>query len=192
LILGGGGGIHFKNSLSDISLESFDYIAAFEVLEHIENDKEILLEWKRYLKDGGRLILTVPAHMKLFIHFDIYGGHYRRYDKLKLISLLNNTGFEVENTICYGFPLNNLIRFLFHKILWRNRGKSFKGTIEERTTVSSYSREKEYKLRVSVKMFQGITILFSFIQRLFYKTDLGIGYVLMARKVSTQELLSGY
>jgi SAM-dependent methyltransferase len=153
-------------------------------LEHIEDDKKALSEWKKYLKDGGKLILTVPAHIRLFGDLDRNAGHFRRYEKPQLISLLNDVGFEIENISCSGFPLINLMLFIYPKILWNKNEKKFEGTLEERTRMASYNREKEYNYRFLVKIFQGITILFSFIQRLFYKTDFGVGYAVVAKKVN--------
>lgn len=41
---------------------SFDYLFAFEVLEHIENDLDVLRQWVRKLRPGGRILISVPAH----------------------------------------------------------------------------------------------------------------------------------
>lgn len=41
--------------------ESFDVVTMLAVLEHIEHEKAILLEVQRVLRDGGKLILTVPS-----------------------------------------------------------------------------------------------------------------------------------
>jgi len=39
---------------------SFEIITCFETLEHVENPKELILEFSRILTPGGRLILSVP------------------------------------------------------------------------------------------------------------------------------------
>jgi ubiquinone/menaquinone biosynthesis C-methylase UbiE len=39
---------------------SFDFIIASEVLEHIEEDRKVLKEMKRVLKKGGKIFITVP------------------------------------------------------------------------------------------------------------------------------------
>ena len=40
--------------------ESFDLIGSFDVLEHVPDYKQALREFRRVLRDGGQLILTVP------------------------------------------------------------------------------------------------------------------------------------
>ena len=40
----------------------FDCILYIDVLEHIENDRQELIEAKKRLKPGGRLIILAPAH----------------------------------------------------------------------------------------------------------------------------------
>jgi hypothetical protein len=48
------------------------------------------------LKDGGALILTVPAHMTLWSYFDVAACHCRRYESPGLTQILQESGFEVE------------------------------------------------------------------------------------------------
>lgn len=52
--------------------EKFDIITMIEVLEHIPDDKEMLLYLRRFLKDDGELILFVPN--KLY-PFETHGMH---------------------------------------------------------------------------------------------------------------------
>lgn len=59
-------GIKFR--VSDIEKggikEKFDYIFAFEVLEHLKNPKKALLNIKKILKEGGTLIFSTPIPTK--------------------------------------------------------------------------------------------------------------------------------
>jgi 2-polyprenyl-3-methyl-5-hydroxy-6-metoxy-1,4-benzoquinol methylase len=41
---------------------SFDLILSFEVIEHLEEDVAAMRAWQSYLKPGGRMILSTPAH----------------------------------------------------------------------------------------------------------------------------------
>src|SRR5689334_24222140 len=41
---------------------TFDLLLSFEVIEHIPDDVGALREWRRYLRMGGKLILSTPAH----------------------------------------------------------------------------------------------------------------------------------
>tara|TARA_Y100001970_G_scaffold256799_1_gene334870 strand:+ start:13367 stop:14059 length:693 start_codon:yes stop_codon:yes gene_type:complete len=60
--------------------ETFDTIIYLNVLEHIEKDKEEIMEAEKKLNPGGHLIILVPAHQKLYSKFDEAIGHFRRYD----------------------------------------------------------------------------------------------------------------
>ncbi|MFQ5849499.1 MAG: class I SAM-dependent methyltransferase [Candidatus Binatia bacterium] len=58
---------------------SFDLVLALDVIEHVEDDLRALSECRRILKDGGLLIVTVPAFMALWSPWDEALGHKRRY-----------------------------------------------------------------------------------------------------------------
>ena len=68
--------------------ESFDLVCAFEVLEHIENDRAALLTWRNRVREGGWLLLSVPAHQCRFGPHDRLVGHFRRYDREGMNELL--------------------------------------------------------------------------------------------------------
>ena len=65
----------------------FDSVMYIDVIEHIEKDKDELTTSLSYLKDGGYLIVLVPAYNFLYNDFDKAIGHYRRYSR----KLLRNT-----------------------------------------------------------------------------------------------------
>lgn len=64
-----------------VSVKKYDRIFLMDVLEHIEDDTEMLRMLNLSLKDNGRIILLVPAHMFLFSEFDKSIGHFRRYNR---------------------------------------------------------------------------------------------------------------
>jgi SAM-dependent methyltransferase len=72
-------------TIQDVSKdEKFDAIIYIDVIEHIEDDAAELQRAYHYLKDGGVLMILVPAHQFLFSAFDSAIGHYRRYNKSML------------------------------------------------------------------------------------------------------------
>ena len=87
----------------------FDVLLSFEVLEHIEDDTAALRDWLRFLRPGGRLIISVPAHASRWTATDTWAGHVRRYDRADLIALAERCGVTVERCENYGFPLANVI-----------------------------------------------------------------------------------
>ena len=79
----------------------FDSVMAFEVLEHIKDDGKALARWRRCLKPGGRLIISVPAHQSKWDASDVWAGHFRRYEKSQLKSLLGALGDVLANELTF-------------------------------------------------------------------------------------------
>ena len=75
----------------------FDLIGAFDVIEHLDDDRKILERFRQQLKPGGHLILTVPAHMSLWSYFDEVAHHRRRYTGADLRAKLTAAGFEIRH-----------------------------------------------------------------------------------------------
>jgi len=67
---------------------SFDSIIYIDVLEHIEKDSQEMLQAMARLREGGHLIVLSPAHQMLFSAFDARIGHFRRYSKATLKSVV--------------------------------------------------------------------------------------------------------
>jgi|UPI0004B2D797 SAM-dependent methyltransferase len=92
----------------------YDLIYSSNVLEHIENDVEILKSLRSYLKEEGRLVLYLPACQSIWSSMDIRVGHFRRYEKNMLKSKLIESGFSIEHVkYCdsIGYFLSYIFRF---------------------------------------------------------------------------------
>jgi SAM-dependent methyltransferase len=76
--------------------EHFNLIGLFDVLEHLDDDVEMLSLLRQRLTPDGALLLTVPAHMSLWSYFDDAGKHARRYTIPELSSKLKQTGYQVD------------------------------------------------------------------------------------------------
>ena len=87
---------------------SVDVILALDVLEHVDDDV-MLAEVARVLRDGGRLIATVPAVSALWSVRDEAAGHRRRYDRAMLRSLLTRHGFRILELRGFQFVLLPLV-----------------------------------------------------------------------------------
>ncbi len=74
----------------------FHMIGAFDVLEHLQDDRGVLVQLRKMLAPGGKLLLTVPAHPSLWSYFDEHSCHQRRYELRELATKLSEAGFEVE------------------------------------------------------------------------------------------------
>lgn len=78
--------------------ESFDLIAAFDVLEHIKDDQDLLECIFTALVPGGAAVLSVPAMQVLWSSFDEFDLHFRRYDRGDLTAKLERAGFQALKT----------------------------------------------------------------------------------------------
>lgn len=91
----------------------FDLVVACDVIEHVEDDRRVFSELSRVLKEGGRLVFSVPLHPANWNEFDDYVGHARRYVPAELNALLAAHGLAVERSAVFGMQSNNprVLRF---------------------------------------------------------------------------------
>jgi SAM-dependent methyltransferase len=88
---------------------SFDLVISLDVLEHLEDDAAGIRECFRVCREGGALVLTVPAYDFLWSEHDEALGHKRRYSARELKAKLKAAGFRVEE-------MSYIITFLFFPI----------------------------------------------------------------------------
>lgn len=67
----------------------------FDVLEHIEEDVEVIRETYKIMAPGGHFLVTVPQHSWLWSGADDEACHVRRYSRKELRDKLEDAGFEV-------------------------------------------------------------------------------------------------
>lgn len=82
-------------------VDEFDAIGAFDVLEHIKEDEQVLLEMHDALKPRGVMLLTVPQHKWLWSHFDNYSCHVQRYSSRELHAKIERMGFEIVRSTSF-------------------------------------------------------------------------------------------
>ena len=93
----------------------FDLVAAFDVVEHVADDKAGLAALRDLIKPGGRLIVTVPAHPWLWSSHDEAHHHHRRYRQESFRDLLDGAGLEIVRLSYFNtalFPVIALARLL--------------------------------------------------------------------------------
>jgi SAM-dependent methyltransferase len=74
----------------------FDTAVSINVMEHIEDDDDVVRALSTAITPGGRLIIFVPAFEFLYSRFDRDIGHVRRYQRSELEALVRRGGFDVE------------------------------------------------------------------------------------------------
>ncbi len=79
-----------------------------EVLEHLAEPVNFLINAKRVIRPGGWLVVTVPGGPMSW--FDKSIGHHRHYTKKLLSDTLSKAGLEIVAVAAAGFPTFNLYR----------------------------------------------------------------------------------
>jgi ubiquinone/menaquinone biosynthesis C-methylase UbiE len=166
----------------DIEKNAYDYLMAFEVLEHIQEDEMALKQFGRYLRENGRIMLSVPAHMSKWGNSDIGAGHYRRYGKDELKTKLKTANFKPIFLWSYGYPLSLALDRMLNKSFYGQNVEAKKKMQREALSKESGVKRKKTILN---KISSSDILLFPFyiLQNFFLNTDLGSGYIVYAEKV---------
>jgi SAM-dependent methyltransferase len=113
--LNAGGGMARSGQITALPFADgiFDLVVAFDVIEHVEDDRRVFAELSRVLKEGGCLVFSVPLHPAHWTEFDDCVGHARRYVPAELLELIAGNGLVVEKSAVFGMRSNNprLLRF---------------------------------------------------------------------------------
>lgn len=112
----------FKNN-------SFDFITALDVIEHVYDTDNTFDELGRVLKMGGKILITTPFNgsikIILFIlmgffdkYFDPIGPHIRFFNPKSLSMILEKRNFEIVNKGYFGrfYPLSRGFYILAKKL----------------------------------------------------------------------------
>ncbi len=109
----------FSGTAREISGQ-WDCVVCVNVLEHIKDDRGEIEVFNHLLKPGGRLCLFVPARPEIYAAVDAKFGHYRRYSKRQLQSLLEAGGFHTDR-IEYFNPIGYFTWLVACKLLGRQQ-----------------------------------------------------------------------
>ena len=93
---------YFEHEYADL-LESFDGVFALNVVEHIADDYLAIANAKKLLREGGRLVILVPAYQALFNEFDRSLEHYRRYTEGGLKNVFEKNNFQIVHSQYFNF-----------------------------------------------------------------------------------------
>jgi SAM-dependent methyltransferase len=180
-------GVTVHEALDPAWTSGFDYLCAFEVLEHIEDDAGALREWARMLRPGGRALLSVPAHAHRWTATDTWAGHVRRYDRADFIALAERAGLRVVACDNYGYPLANLVEPVnaWSRARQMRRAEAAHGR-DARSLESGVQRSAETRLWPLLTSWPGRLAMRGAIalQRRFRATERGTGFLLEAERPS--------
>ena len=106
-----------------ISFEGeFDVVGAFDVLEHVIEDENVLVQMFNAVRPGGGLLVTVPQHPFLWSASDQYAMHQRRYNRAELRAKVESARFLIERITSFN---SLLLPFMIWSRLPRKRNHDF-------------------------------------------------------------------
>ena len=111
LVRAAGGGLPFKDN-------SFSLVTLLDMIEHVDNDAEVLREAYRICRPGGVVVVTVPAFSFLWGRHDDAHHHKRRYVRAQLRDIGISAGFTLEKLTYTNFFI--FVPVLLRRIISRN------------------------------------------------------------------------
>ena len=86
--------LDLDNDIEVIKKDKIDTIVCLDVLEHIENDIDMLKNFRKIIEPNGKLLVKVPACPWLYGNIDKASGHFRRYSRKMLLNNLRDAGWN--------------------------------------------------------------------------------------------------
>jgi SAM-dependent methyltransferase len=81
---------------------AFDLVCAFDIVEHVDDDRAALREIARVASPGAAILISVPLHPARWTAFDDFVGHRRRYQPERLVDTLAGHGLCIERSAVFG------------------------------------------------------------------------------------------
>lgn len=164
--------------------DGFDYLVTTEVLEHVEEPARLLNEWAAKVRDGGVVLITVPAFKRLWGKSDEWAGHVQRFEPEEFRAIVEEAGLEILDVRLYGFPIGNFIRRAgnFASAMKIKRRGARPLSREDATFASGHDRSAERRLAPLLRSWPARATLSAAcaIQRRFPRR--GHGLIVLARK----------
>jgi SAM-dependent methyltransferase len=180
----------YKLQLGDVhdlpaDFTKVDIAISYMVMEHVEDDVGFIRKIAQYVKPGGNIILAVPGRRDRWSLEDETVGHIRRYDRDDLDAVLRKASLSKVSVWSVGVPVINM---LFNISLWmvaRSGEASKVGQSQREQTETSGIRDIPWKTVFPswVRIILNRKTLYPLfvIQRMFYRTGLGVVMMGMGR-----------
>lgn len=104
--------IHYRQSIDS---SDADLVILMDVLEHVDNDVQLLREYIAKVQSGAYFLISVPAFQLLWSEHDIYLEHKRRYTLNEIEKTASDAGLKIiQGSYYFGaiFPIAASIRLL--------------------------------------------------------------------------------
>lgn len=162
-----------------------DFAISYMVMEHVEDDEGFIRTMAQFVKPGGNVILGVPGRRDRWSFEDETVGHLRRYDRTDLDGVLRKAGLENVDVWSIAVPTANLLFNIGTWLVKRSGEVNKIGQSQREQTETSGIRDIPWKTTFPswVRIVLNRTSLWPLfaIQRLFYRTGLGVTMMGMGR-----------
>jgi Methylase involved in ubiquinone/menaquinone biosynthesis len=160
--------IRMDGSKMGFKEKEFDLIIASDILEHIYDDSYAVREWKRVLKENGKILAFVPAFNLLWSDHDIVNRHLRRYNRQELKALFERNGLRIVRTSYWNL-------FLFFPIL-------IKRLILNKIRRRSKPKDDLFRMNKAINVFFCLLLTIENIYCRFFNLPLGLSLFIIAKK----------
>ena len=175
------------NNLSQFENESFDAVAMFDVLEHLENPLSALRQIYRILKPKGIVVALVPLDGSLwtvhglfkvfgFIPKKKYAGHKQQFVRQDVVQLFNRAGFNLKKERYSQHLFHQLVDFIYFTCLYI-RGKNVPYSIE-----SYLNQSGQKKGRLALNLAKSLVARISYCESICFQFIPGLGWHVLAIK----------
>jgi SAM-dependent methyltransferase len=169
-------------SLDDLAAdERFDLVCAFEVIEHIDADREALASWAARLRPGGTLLISTPSGPDRMGPHDVIAGHFRRYSAEGLAALATDCGLVDVRVTHVGYPMGYLLERVRNTVAARRLARADREPVNE-DAVAAATEQSSSILQPpswSGRATRAVSAPGIWMQR--RRPDVGTGLVLIAR-----------
>lgn len=140
----------FTEFFQKSELPKFNYISLFEVIEHLDNPKDFLQSVRKFLKQEGIIIISVPCRERILVNWfkgEFPFHHLSRWNRESLTRFLNKNGFKVE-TVYYV----DSFRFIFETLMGITSFGFLRKIRKREKEQESQKREKTLKKKFLIRL----------------------------------------
>jgi 2-polyprenyl-3-methyl-5-hydroxy-6-metoxy-1,4-benzoquinol methylase len=171
------------------SFEPVDLAISMMVMEHIRDDVGFLRATARFVRPGGYVVISVPGRRDRWSIEDETVGHLRRYDRADLQHVLDAAQLRDAVVRSVSVPTANLLYALGNLMIRRSLTQAQADEDKQAQTYHSGTREIPFKTVFPAwcrLILNPVSLYPLFVlQRMFYRTDLGLELMALARVPDT-------
>jgi len=156
----------------------FSAITCLDVLEHLDNDSNLLWEIYRVCQPGGYMIITVPAFDMFWSVHDIALHHRRRYTRSKLLKSIKGMDCKIVKMSYY----NTILSFPILAV------RKIKSVLFQKTRIQS-----DFSIPIPPVINRVLSLLFiieiNFLRLI--NLPFGVSFLIVLKKNCAEDICSG-